>query len=265
MKKIITLLLSAILLLSISACSSTDFPPESPPPTPDDETITTDLTPEPPPSASQNPFETADMPVPFEYMGGDGNRHFTQRYKINSFGTMITDREFLEYLNIEESDFLLQRNEKLPGGFWESAQKSSIEEFSGIFYTIFEYDIPNEIIVSAIEKSNDFYRNLGGAEDDIFSDKDVEALLSRDFEKITAQFAERTAIVIADRAYSPYWLYIHTPEEWQRVGITPEMVEERLELFSEFYFTPEAAEAFGKKLAEFIGAESSEVIKALNS
>ena|GEM_PF-2362602 len=203
----------------------------------------------------QDPFTLAGMPIPFENFGGDGNRHFTQRYKINSCGTMITHREFLEYLDMEENDFISQRDEKFPGGFWESVKKTSVDEFNGIFYTILEYNIPDEVIVRAIEKNNDFYKDIGGAEGDIFSDEDIEALLSRDFEKITAQFAESTAIIIAENAYSPFWLYTNTPDAYKSAGITTDMISEKLELYSEFNFTAEATEAFENKLSAFMGEE----------
>jgi len=41
------------------------------------------------------------------------------------------------------------------------------------------------------------------------------------------------------------------------VGVTPEMVEEHLEILSEFEFTEESDEAFSEKLSEFIGEEVS--------
>jgi len=160
-------------------------------------------------------------------------------------------------LDMAESDFISRRNEKFPGDFWGYHRKSSFDEFGGIFYTIFEYNIPDEVIVKAIEKNNDFYENIGGAEENIFSDEDVAALLSRDKVKITAQFAESTAIVIGDRAFSPYWLYYHTPETYREAGITPQMLQEKLPLYTEFPFTEEAAAAFESKLSEFMGREVS--------
>ncbi|MCL2002471.1 MAG: hypothetical protein FWG72_00510 [Oscillospiraceae bacterium] len=48
-------------------------------------------------------------------------------------------------------------------------------------------------------------------------------------------------------------MYLHTPEDYAREGITAEMVTEKLALYSDFHLTAEAAEAFEEKLSAFTG------------
>ena len=59
----------------------------------------------------------------------------------------------------------------------------------------------------------------------IFSDEDISALLTRDESVVTAQFAETTAIVIGDRAFSPYWIYSRSFDDYRKEGITPQMIQ----------------------------------------
>ncbi|MDR2532532.1 MAG: hypothetical protein LBC82_06785 [Oscillospiraceae bacterium] len=90
----------------------------------------------------------------------------------------------------------------------------------------------------------------------IFADEEINLLFSSDIEKIIKS-AINDYSVIGDnnRVYSLAWLIEHSVEDYLTVGITPEMIEERLELFNEFYFTPEEARAFGSKLSDFTGRD----------
>ena len=87
------------------------------------------------------------------------------------------------------------------------------------------------------------------------------------FDKVTGVIPLLTGIMqhfVSDHAiyhegaiYTPMWFYWHTPEKYAEVGITPEMVEEHLEILAKFEFTEEADEAFSEKRSEFIGEEVS--------
>ena len=104
----------------------------------------------------------------------------------------------------------------------------------------------------------DFARKLVDAYDySVFTDEDIRILLSRDEEAVLRHFALDTTFVVGNRAYSPLWLYAHTVEDYTRVGITPEMVAEKLPLYAEFYLADEADVAFSRKLSEFLGEEIS--------
>jgi hypothetical protein len=89
----------------------------------------------------------------------------------------------------------------------------------------------------------------------MFTKDEIEALLSRDVERVLEQFATEQSVVVGDRVYSPFWLYINTPEDIKAAGITAEMIEEKLPLYAEFNFTEEATLAFEEKLSEFVGRE----------
>lgn len=67
-------------------------------------------------------------------------------------------------------------------------------------------------------------------------------------------------IVVADRSvnfFTPSWLYYHSVAEWSMAGITPEIVEEKLEFYDDYDFTDNARTAFEYKLSWFLGYDVS--------
>ena len=55
-----------------------------------------------------------------------------------------------------------------------------------------------------------------------FTAEQLDLLYGGDIEAITAAFATPVAIVRGSKAYSPFWLYSHTAEQWREAGITAE-------------------------------------------
>ncbi|MDR2531531.1 MAG: hypothetical protein LBC82_01655 [Oscillospiraceae bacterium] len=271
MKKTITLTLSTILLFTLCACTA-DVEPENPVAQRTDAEIPTaqisaeseetqtiqdvDIG----PMTYQSPFEFAEVPQPFVHFGGDENTNFFVPFTERMYLGATVEEEFAKYLGFNYDEFIEDIHRKLGDGS-NAFYLTGLMEAPYLFALIIEYDIPDYIIMSALQRHNEIYEGFAiefdtpGFRDNIFTEKEIEAFLSRDSVKVLEQFASLFAIVVGDRIYSPVWLYIHTPEEWQLVGITPEMVEERLELFSEFNFTPEAARAFESKLSDFTGRD----------
>lgn len=87
--------------------------------------------------------------------------------------------------------------------------------------------------------------------------REFEIMYSGDTELVAQTFATEYAIVKGSNLYSPYWVYMHTIESYEAVGITPEDILERVELYSNFNFLDEAREMFEAKLSEFTGTEIS--------
>jgi hypothetical protein len=206
-----------------------------------------------------NPFEIAGMPIPFEHIGGDEDRAFSDRYDIKLETSFVICDEFLGYSQLLEQEFVDIIKEKWAHIeiYWDTLVNNRLMENYNLFSRIILFDVPDEVIIDAIRKSNEHYRNVGGHEDKIFTDFDIATLLTRDEAIITAQFAEETAIVLGDRAFSPAWVYLHTPADYARAGITPAMIQEKLPMWQEFGFTDEARAAFEGKLTEFVGVEVS--------
>ena len=276
--KFLTTLLVFTMLITVTACSKTENNSQLDETTPTQQQTNkqTDSIPsETSQLQSENPFEKAGVPAPFENFenaGGDENWGFSMRYP-SKFSAI--DHDIFEYLGwIDDGGYKWGYINAIINEKFETTlnyvdrldllSQSKLTEYESLFWYIIEFDIPDEVIIDSIRKHNErmwSYVNentyMPGFLLSIFTDEEIAALLTRDPAIVTAQFAEETAIVIEDRAFSPIWLYLHTPEDYEEVGITPEMVEEKLELYSEFHLTDEADEAFSEKLSEFIGEEVS--------
>lgn len=283
MKKIVLLILSAIMLITLTACTelvsnSNDTQTSETKQPQISSSLETSTTIQE--QSEQDPFETAGMPQPFERMGGDANGEFSDRYTEKFYNTSLIEDELVKYLGVSEEKFAAMCLEKWPDGknYWDGvAVNTMVSQGSSVVWLITDFDIPDDAIIAAIEKNNEYYTGLynegyinhyqyddkldelakSQLADNVFTENDIEALLSRDEVKITEQFAATTAIVVENKAFSPAWLYLNQPSDYAKEGITPEMIEEKLDLYAEFEFTNEANEAFSKKITEFTGEKVS--------
>ena len=264
MKKLLLITSAILLIIALAACAtsnSNSVPTE----TIDIEYAKTE------PNLSQesyentpyeDTFEKVGMPKPFAYEGGDENRGFYQPHNIKMMGTAVMFRAFGEHLGLSEEALMKEAIEKWGDRSWERHNNSGLMENNNLYSFIVDYNIPDEVIIDAFVKSNEWYEGLTAQignnwEDEIYFDEDIAALLSRDETIITEYFAESAAIVIEGKAYPGMWLYLHTPDDYEAAGITPEMLTQKLDLYAEFRFTPEADVAFSEKLSEFMGEEVS--------
>ncbi|MDR2532531.1 MAG: hypothetical protein LBC82_06780 [Oscillospiraceae bacterium] len=246
MKKIIITFLSIIILIAISACSGTTSPQEQ----------------------EREPviYDPNEMPEPFTLtQNGGGNLHL-MRFLSPTFNDLddakldFIDLSFVEPF-VELSKFYDWFNH-LQASTLTNEPQTNLMGYPNMYSFVKTFDVPVDELRGIMEQ----FAELALTENiDHYTLEEIDIILSLNESMIMEYFVSDFSIYVDGMIFSPQWIYWNSIKDYEVVGITPEMVEERLELFSEFYFTPEAAEAFGKKLAEFIGAESSEVIKALNS
>ncbi len=113
------------------------------------------------------------------------------------------------------------------------------------------------MVTSAIQKHNELYSNFAIQFDDdfysrlIYTDEEISALISGEKKDVIKSFASEYSIVIGDKIYSPVWVYSHSIDDYTAAGITNEMIDQKLALYSEFNLTNEAATAFESKLSDF--------------
>ena len=121
------------------------------------------------------------------------------------------------------------------------------------FSYIIKYDVPNDIVAKSLEGYN---KKLSKDSSAYFTEEEIAAILSRDAATVLKHFAPEESIVIGDRVYTPAWVYTHSVEDYIASGITPAMIEKKLELYALFPFQRKSyAEAFEAKLSEFLGRE----------
>jgi hypothetical protein len=281
MKKLLSLLLITTLLVSLCACSVLETDDNEPQTNQSQKTETTTATTTQqtaqttvPPKTTTEPitvttqpqeevFEEFDMPEPFEHTGGDGNHDFYMSYNTRMIYSGGVSDDFIQYAassqnkSIDEIvDMLLEKFPNDRDFIVELKQATGLMDYPNLFYRIVELNVPNEVVIRAIEESNTWYRGRGHLQN-VYTDEEIAALLTRDEAIITAQFAEETAIIIGDRAFSPVWIYYNSLNDIRAEGITPQMIQEKLPLYAEFPFTADATAAFENKLSAFTRQEVS--------
>ena len=278
MKKLLAILSITAVILGSTACNEIDLKPA-------DEKAETQIT----TTTQSTPSQFTDMPSPFgggiSGIGGDG-QFYRQcgNDKLDGFLGHLWD-DYVEYLGEKEmiTDWYEHEGETFP--------PTSIMAYQNIYSLAVINDIPMEFVIESIDKYNEYQFDLmlrsfesghflPNTEETkailqtrdaetilkhfsdepnpyLYTEDDKSALLTRDEEMILKQFANPYAIIIKDKVYTPAWLYNHTPDDYRKAGITPEMLEEKLDLYAEILFTDEADRAFSAKLTEFMGEEVS--------
>ena len=85
------------------------------------------------------------------------------------------------------------------------------------------------------------------------TDDGIDIICSLDEVKITEYFISKYAIPVNGKAYPPAWLCSNSLEDWNKAGLTPEMVIEKMRLYGEFNYSDEARVLFEEKLLQFTG------------
>jgi hypothetical protein len=205
----------------------------------------------------------ADIFDPLEHFLGH-HEIFFDPYINRMYSSFSVYEIFAEYLGIDVEKFIQERIEKrnrMGHGKNDAPYLNSLMDTTNLYWTIIEYNIPDDVIIRAFQYSNglvqglierfndDYYRR------DIFTDDEINALLSRNEATILKAFASDYSIVVNERIFSAAWVYTRSIEEIKAAGITSTMLEEKLHLYAEFSFTEEATLAFEAKLSEFLGRD----------
>jgi hypothetical protein len=275
MKKLLSLLLVAVLL--ITACTTTEnsedpvVTSESTQPQVTEMSVATTDAPTPTPNIPPQIELHCDdtMPEPFgHHGGGDGHGDFIHlgNYKFMNMPKCISDH-YDEYLGEKELIRIWGVLEMWVEGHVSSIIPyiTGIMDFDNIYSLAVMNDIPIEIVIAAIDKSNEITAEMMmrlhgivvNKDEYFYTEEDKAVLLTQDEATILAHFANSYAVVIRDKVYTPEWIYTQTIEGYRAAGITPAMIQEKLPLWQEFGFTDEARAAFEGKLTEFVGVEVS--------
>ena len=204
-------------------------------------------------------FTPINMPAPFAYFGGDENARFIEAYSFKvghiDFGLI---RYFMEYFEFSNYQDLLSMWSGFPFDMSDFIRFTSIMDRPNNFSIIIANNIPNEVVMESIEKYNAIMKELYNPavyEYSRYTEEDIAAIITRDIAIVVNHFVHEHSIAIDDKAFTPAWVYYHTLDDYKLVGITPNMIQERLHLYAEFPFADEATLAFEAKLSEFLGRD----------
>lgn len=130
---------------------------------------------------------------------------------------------------------------------------SNLNQYLNTYSVIKRYQIPDEYVLSVIEEDVKASERLGLT--DVITMEDVDVILHGSEEEIITRFASEYSITMGNRIYCPQWMYLHTPEQYTQVGITKEMVREKIAAYSKIPLPYEARIAFQDKISNFLEEE----------
>lgn len=130
---------------------------------------------------------------------------------------------------------------------------SNLNQYLNTYSAIKRYQIPDEYALSAIEKDVAAFERLGIT--DVITMEDIDIILHGSEAEIIERFASEYSIAISDHIYCPQWMYLHLPEQYTQVGITKEMVREKIAAYSKIPLPYEARIAFQNKISGFLEEE----------
>jgi|GEM_PF-5855573 len=119
-------------------------------------------------------------------------------------------------------------------------------------------ELTDDEITEAIKKINEYYENSTNLMNNtsyIYTEEDISVIKNADEIEVARHFASDYSIVVGENVFSPRWLYYHTTEDYKAVGITPAMINAKLEKYRELGLTDEAWNAFRDKLLRYTDSE----------
>jgi beta-lactamase regulating signal transducer with metallopeptidase domain len=180
----------------------------------------------------------SNMPNPFPE-GSDDNvsyyqpgNHILDNVTV-SLLRLVDDTEQIEWL--ESFDFF-------------NNPPSSLTEYLNLYSFIKQFDISDEDVIEAMSAhlTSDNWQTR-------VTEEELDLILHGSEADIVSYFASDYSIVVGDKIYSPHWVYTHTIAAYKQAGITPEALQQKLELYADISFTPEARAALNEKINSYIG------------
>jgi hypothetical protein len=202
-------------------------------------------------------FDSASMPKPFHEVQGGGGSYFMrfamlcsndvyQRVRLDAIPLHI----ILPFVDIDDFN-AWTKCDIMNRIYYEPV--TSLMEYRNLFSFIVNFNIPVDELKGVMEESEK--RGLEAGLSVNFTQNEIDLIATLDEARILEHFASNYVILHDGRGFPPAWIYWHDTEAYEAVGITAEMIEEKMHLYAEFSFTEEATLAFEAKLSEFLGRE----------
>ena len=185
------------------------------------------------------------MPEPYPYNDHEYYKDFYYTW-INRFSGVsgnLTDLPDMEKQNDLINYYTLNR----------VGTPYTLDDNLNLYSWMTKLDLSVDNVCRAIEENNEYYSSqpFGHSEELIFNPYEIDVLKSGDRSRIAEAFATEYSIIIGDKVFNPEWLYYHTIEDYRAVGITPEEVLHKLDMYKGLGLTDEAWAAFSAKLQKY--------------
>ncbi len=183
------------------------------------------------------------MPEPYPYNDHEYYKDFYYTW-INRFSGVsgnLTDLPDMEKENDLINYYTLNR----------AGTPYTLDDNLNLYSWMTKLDLSVDNVCRAIEENNEYYQTLNNAQDMVYNPYEIDVLKSGDRSRIAEAFATEYSIIIGDKVFNPEWLYYHTIEDYSAVGITPEEVLHKLDMYEGLGLTDEAWAAFSAKLQKY--------------
>ncbi|MCL2697647.1 MAG: hypothetical protein FWE74_06165 [Oscillospiraceae bacterium] len=195
------------------------------------------------PTTNQTTFE--NIPLPFGEQGeGIGGDELANYYEPGIVKIQTIPIELIRL--VPEADEWIRSNQL------NENSEPSLMGHANLYSFLKTFKLDENIVIDEFKRRFDMNVEYGWSNEHSITNEDLNIIFTYDDIKVNEYFASEYSIIHADKIYSPAWIYWHDTEAYEAAGITPEMIEEKLDLYAEFSFTAEAAEAFEAKLSEFM-------------
>jgi beta-lactamase regulating signal transducer with metallopeptidase domain len=180
----------------------------------------------------------SNMPNPFPE-GSDDNVSYYQP------GNHILDNVTVSLLRLVDDT---EQNEWRESFDFFNNPPSSLTEYLNLYSFIKQFNISDEDVTEAMSAhlTSDNWQTR-------VTEEELDLILHGSEADIVSYFASEYSIVVGDKIYSPHWVYTHTIAAYKQAGITPEALQQKLELYADISFTPEARAALNEKLNSYVG------------
>ncbi len=145
---------------------------------------------------------------------------------------------------------------------WKESFKNGTRDRSekNLYTFLKEFNIPKE----KVEQFNEYYAQEIVPNDYMISPEMVDAIYSDESaEEIYRRYALPATVVVGTRTYTAEYFVTHSPEEYQKAGITSEKLGEKFALLAEACNTYEQMSTLTKKLGELRELERGQGKKLL--
>ncbi|MBQ9384382.1 MAG: hypothetical protein IJT87_09100, partial [Ruminiclostridium sp.] len=200
------------------------------------------------------PFEPADPDRPLTYSDADLHDKFTDLWQ-RKFRTLENIVPYLE--NTEKVDELYEtyRAEQQYDRQAGNVTRYRIDDTVNLYRFMKDLGMSGEEMEAAITKMDEENRPLvdeGNLSYDVLFDLYTGIFGWENKEDMALTFKSNYSIAVGEYVFSPRWMYYHTIDDYNKVGITATQVGLMLERYRELGLTDEAWTAFFKKLNGYI-------------
>jgi hypothetical protein len=210
-------------------------------------------------------FDPTAMPVPFPPSDGAGDMNMMRFTMLGTSCLLDSKLDAIPHFVRKEFNIVGDNYSEWVGNpdlmVWLGGKPAtSLMDYINFFSFCVNFNIPADRLREVMKDVQLMFteREIEDGRDRsyaYFTDEEIEIFTSFNEARILEYFISDYSIFHDGRGFTPAWIYWHSAEDYKAVGITPEMLEERLELYSEFNFTLEATLAFEEKLSEFMGVD----------